>query len=106
MERRIVGLGSEIERMRADMRREMAAEGERIRHETERHLRRIQQQAEQEIDMMGKAARRQLQVYAADLALKSAQEQLPGRVTKDVENRLVSSFIHDLTDGAGRSAHS
>jgi F0F1-type ATP synthase membrane subunit b/b' len=104
MERRIAGLGAEIENMRAGMRRELAAEGERIRKDTERHLRRIQEQAEQEIDLMTKSARRQLQLYAAELALKSAREQLPARITGDVENRLVESFVQGLHDGAARSA--
>ena len=106
MERRIAGLGSEIENLRASMRREMAAEGERIKLETDRHLRRIQEQAEQEIDMMTKTARRQLQLYAAELALKSAEQQLPARITGDVENRLVNWFIQDLPgsgDGSARN---
>jgi len=104
MERRIAGLGAEIENLRATMRREMAAEGERIRADTDRHLRRIQEQAEQEIDMMTKNARRQLQLYAAELALKSAEQQLPARITGDVENRLVNWFIQDLEHSAEGSA--
>ena len=104
MERRLSGLGAEIENLRASMRREMAAEGERIRQETDRHLRRIQEQAEQEIDTMTKNARRQLQLYASELALKSAEQQLPARVTGEVEDRLVNWFIQDMQDGRGGSA--
>lgn len=105
MEQRIANLGTEIERLRAHMRQDLAAEGERIRMETERHLRRIQEQAEQEIDSMHKTARRQLKMYAAELAIRSAEEQLKGRITRDVENSLVTSFIDDLraSDG-GRSS--
>lgn len=105
MERRIAGLSVEIERLRADMRQEMAAEGERVRLETERHLNRIQQQAEQEIESMFKTARRQLKMYSAELALKAAEQQLEGRITKEVENNLVTSFIQDLRSGEGPSAH-
>lgn len=96
MERRIAGLSAEIERMRAEVRSEMAAEGERIRLETERHIRRIEEEATQEIETMIKVARRELKMYSAELAIKLAEEQLAGRVTKDVENNLVSSFIADL----------
>lgn len=96
VERRIAGLGSEIEKMRADMRKEMAAEGERIRLETERHIHRVQEQAAQDIESMIKAGRRDLKTYSAELALKMAEEQLHGRITHDVENNLVSSFISDL----------
>jgi len=96
VERRLAGLGAEIERLRANMRQEMAAEGERIRLETERHIHRIEEQATQEIESMLKAARRELKLYAADLAVKSAEEQLKGRVTRDVENTLVNSFVDQL----------
>ena len=105
MERRIASLGDEIERMRSAMRHEMAAEGERIRLETERHLNKIQVQAEQEIESMTKRARRELKMYAAGLALQSAEEQLKGRVSKDLEDRLVASFIDGLRQGADRSQY-
>lgn len=101
MERRIASLADEIERMRAAMRQEMAAEGERIRLETERHLRRIQEQAEQDIESMIKTARRELRMYSAALALRLAEEQLQGRITSDVENSLVTSFVADLRTKAG-----
>jgi F-type H+-transporting ATPase subunit b len=106
VERRVAGLGSEIERLRANIKQEMAAEGERIRIETERHINRIEEQASQEIDSMLKTARRELKLYAAELAVKSAEEQLKGRVTRDVENTLVSSFIDQLrAKGTDRSTN-
>ncbi len=107
MERRIAGLGDEIEKLRLNMRQEMAAEAERIRRETERHLRKIQEDAEQEIDLIGKAARRELKTYSAELALQAAEQQLKSRMTNDVENTLVSSFVDDLraraADRSGRN---
>lgn len=101
MERRIAKLADEIERMRATMRAEIAAEGERIRLETERHIHRIQEQAEQDIESMMKTARRDLKMYSAELALKLAEEQLKARITGDVENSFVSSFIADLRAKSG-----
>ena len=96
MERRLAGLGDEIEKLRSNMRHEMAAEGERIRLETERHIHRIQAQAEQEIESMTKRARRELKMYAAGLALESAEQQLTSRISNDIDGRLVSSFSDSL----------
>ena len=101
MERRIARLGGEIEQLRAAMRQEMAAEGERIRMETERRMRRIHEQAEQEVESRIKRARRELKMYSAELALRMAEEQLKGRITSEVENNLVTSFIADLRTKAG-----
>lgn len=103
MERRIAKLGDEIDRMRAQIRQEMAVEGERIHMETEHHIRRINEQAEQEIQSLTKAALRKLRIYSAELALKSAEEQLKSRVDRNVENNLVSSFIDDLRENGVRS---
>ena len=103
MERRIAKLGDEIDHMRAKIRQEMAAEGERIHMETEHHIRRINEQAEQEIQSLTKAALRKLRIYSAELALKSAEEQLKSRVDRNVENNLVSSFIDDLRENGMRS---
>ena len=101
MERRIASLAGEIDTMRENMGREMSAEAKRIEAETERHVRRIQEEAQQEIENMVKAARRELKTYSAELAIKLAEDQLRGRITRDVENRLVSSFVADLGIKAG-----
>jgi F-type H+-transporting ATPase subunit b len=103
MERRIAKLGDEIDRMRAQIRQEMAVEGERIHMETEHHIHRMNEQAEQEIQSLTKAALRKLRIYSAELALKSAEEQLKSRVDRNVENNLVSSFIDDLRENGMRS---
>lgn len=106
MQRRIDSLSGEIETMRDEMRRAIEAEGERIRLETERHIRRIHEQAEQDIRSMIKMARRELQMDSAALALRLAEEQLSGRVTPDLENTLVNSFIADLrAKGAAGTSH-
>ena len=105
MERRIAGLGDEIERMRTTMRQEMAAEGERIRLETEHRIKRLQEQAEQEIESVTKRARRELKLYAAGLALESAEQQLKGRMSKDLGDRLLASFIDGLRRRSDRSSY-
>lgn len=96
IEQRLAGLKSEIENLRNTARTEMAAEGERITRETERHLRRIQEQSEQELDLMARAAREELRKYSAKLALDLAEERIRSRMTPDVEERLMDAFLHDL----------
>ncbi len=96
VERKIDGLRAEIEELRTNARAGMAAEGERLRDEAERHMRRLQQQAQQEIENLTKGAQRNLRRYSAELALKQAEAQLRGRVDADLENRLVNRFANSL----------
>ena len=77
IEQRFKNLQNEIENLRQTARAEMAAEGERIRHETEQHLARIQEQSVQEIALMTRAARDELRKYSADLALGLADAAHP-----------------------------
>src|SRR5215475_14036249 len=72
MENRLASLGAEIEKFRTQATSEMQQEGERIRTETKRQMARIEQQAQAEIETAGKIARRDLQAYAAKLALDLA----------------------------------
>ena len=102
MERRLTGLGAELDSMRARARTEMAAEGERIREETERHLQNLQRQAEQEIESMTKAARKELKLYSSDLALRMAEQQVEGRMTPETQHGLTRAFVADLQDGKSR----
>ena len=74
----------------------MEQEGARIRQETERHLQKLGQQAELEIETAGKLARRQLQAYAARLSLEIAEQRLKEKLTPAVENRLIEEFVSDL----------
>jgi F-type H+-transporting ATPase subunit b len=96
IDRRLAGLDSEIEKLRAGARAEIAAEGERIGHETEGRLQRIQTQSAQEIEMMSRGARDELRKYAAQLALDLAQQRIRSRMTKDVDDGLVNAFLQDL----------
>src|SRR5437660_2500981 len=96
MEQRLAGLRNEIEALRGSARSEIGAEAERIRIETERHLQRIQKQAAQEIELMGRSARDQLKKYYAELAIGLAQQRVGSRITKDVQDGLVDDFLGGL----------
>ena len=93
---RLAGIQTEVENLRGQARAEMAAEGERIRVETERHLMRIQEQAVQEIALMTRGARDELRKYSAGLALDLAEQRIRSRITPGMQEVLVDSFVHDL----------
>jgi len=96
IEQRLAGLTAEIEHLRKTAREESAAEGERVRLETERNLKKIQAQAEQEIASASKAARQDLRAYSAELAIRLAEQRIRARMTAEIEDQLVASTIAEL----------
>ena len=96
IERRLAGLESEITKLRAEAREEIAAEGGRISRETIHRLQRIQAQSTQEIELMSRAAKAELRKYSAELALDLAQQRIRGRMTKEAQDSLADKFLQDL----------
>jgi F0F1-type ATP synthase membrane subunit b/b' len=96
IEQRLMNLQIEIENLRQNARTEAAAEGERIRQETDRRLTRIQEQSVQEIVVMMRAARLDLRKYSADLAVRLASQRMRARMTPEIEQNLVDGFLDDL----------
>jgi len=96
IEKRLADLDREIESLRQVASAETAAEGERLRSETERQLQRIQHQAAQEMEMMISGARAELRKYAGLLAIDLAEQRIHSRLTKDVQDDLVDGFLQDL----------
>jgi F0F1-type ATP synthase membrane subunit b/b' len=74
----------------------MQQEGERIRQETAAQIARLEHQAQQEIEMSGKIARRELTSYAAKLSLDLAEQRVRERLDAATEQGLVDAFIQDL----------
>jgi F-type H+-transporting ATPase subunit b len=100
IESRLARLDDEISEMRATSEKEAAAEEERIKAAAADDARRIVESAEQEIAAAGKAARRELTAYAADLAVTLATKQI--QVDTPTDEALVRSFAQQLsTDGVG-----
>ena len=93
---RLAGIQTEADNLRGQARSEMAAEAERIRTETERHLNRIQEQTSQEIVLMTRGARDELRKYSAGLALDLAEQRIRSRITPGAQESLVDGFVHDL----------
>jgi len=96
VEARLANLQREIESLRQDAHREMTAEGDRMRTETERHLQRIQEQSVQEIALMTRAAKDELRKYAAELAVGLASDRIRARMNPGIQEKLVNGFIADL----------
>jgi F-type H+-transporting ATPase subunit b len=96
MEQRLANIGTEIESLRARAREESGAEGERARAEAQNDLRRIQARAEQEIAAAVKAARQELRVYSAELAVGLAEGKIRERLTPESESALVGFMLKDL----------
>jgi F-type H+-transporting ATPase subunit b len=96
LELRFSSIKNEIERLRGEARSVMTVESQRIRQETEKHLKRIEEQTEQEITLMTRAAREELHKYSARLALELAGERIKTRMTGDTDAGLVDRFVSDL----------
>ena len=93
---RLSNLQQEIEKLKQSARTETAAEGERIRRDTEKHLQRIQEQSVQEIGLMTRAAKDELRKYASELALALAADRVRYRMTEATQESLVGGFVNDL----------
>ena len=93
---RLSGIQAEVEQLRSQARAEMTAEGERVRGETQRHLKRIQEQTSQEMTLMTRAARDELRKYSAALALDLAEQRIRARITTGMQEGFVDSFVQDL----------
>ncbi len=100
VEGRLRNLEAEIESLRRGARAELAAESERIKLETGESVRKLQEQAEQEIASAAKAARRQVRAQAAQLAVDLAAGRIRDRLTLPADEALVTSFLKDLETGS------
>lgn len=96
VEQRLAALGAEIEKLRAEAGAAFSKEGERIGRETDRHLARLRQQMEREIDSMSKAARESLRAWAAQLAVDLAEERIRTRMDDPAQSRLLDNFTRQL----------
>ena len=94
IEERLAKLDTEIISMRQSAEREVNHEEERFREQLEVEKDRIVTMAEQEIDSASHSARRDLQRFAAGLAVDTAQQRL--HVTPEIDQRLIDEFLQSL----------
>src|SRR5262245_60851918 len=96
MEARLKNLEVEIAEMKSKAKAEIAAEGDRIQAETTAAIAKIQAHTESEIAAAAKNERAQLKTFAADLALKMAEEKLRGQITSQADAGLIQGFLKGL----------
>jgi F-type H+-transporting ATPase subunit b len=99
IESRLSRLDGEISEMRQKAEAEGVAEEERIRVAAEEDRRKVVEAAEQEIDAVARAARRDLKAYAASLAVSLAEKRI--HVDAATDQALVSGFVRDLGRNGG-----
>lgn len=103
MEERLKNLSAEVESLRQAARQEMAAENERLQRETAENLRKIREQAEQDIAAAAKAARHQVQARAAELAVGLAAGRIRRMLDAQTDQALVVAYLEELERAAGRA---
>jgi F-type H+-transporting ATPase subunit b len=96
VDRKLAGLQTEIERVRADAHREQEAEAARIREQTGADLARLREHAAGEIVASGNAARVELKRYAAQLAIDLAEQKIRRQMTAEMQAALVAGFARNL----------
>jgi F-type H+-transporting ATPase subunit b len=96
IDRRMANLGADIESLRTESRKEMAAESDRLKAETERIVAKIEAHAHQEIQSAAKLAAKDLRRHAAELALQLAERKIQARMTPKTQERLVDDFVSQL----------
>jgi F-type H+-transporting ATPase subunit b len=99
VEDRLSKLDAQIAAMQAQADKDAAAEEQRIKANVEEEKQKILAAAEQEITAATALARRQIQQYAAELAIEQAARKLV--VTAETDRLLVQDFARRLTgDGS------
>ena len=96
METRLKNLQTEIAAMQTKAKADIAAEGDRIQAESNLAMEKMQAHAASEIATAAKLERAQLKTYAADLALKLAEEKLRGQVNSQLDAGLIQSYLKGL----------
>lgn len=87
------GLPAELEALKVRGKEEMVAEQARIKAAADAERQRLVEQARLEIDQQTRAARRDLQEYAATLAVDVARARLSAEMTDADQSRLVDRYV-------------
>ena len=96
MEARLKNLESEIADLKTKAKADIAAEGERIQAETQALIANVQANAESELAAAAKSEKAALKTFAADLALRMAEEKLRGQLTPQVDAGIMQGFLKGL----------
>jgi F-type H+-transporting ATPase subunit b len=103
VEARLGKLDEQIAAMRQQAEKDVALEEQRIKASVEEEKKKILSAAEQEIAAATAQARRQIQQYAADLAIDQAAKKLV--VTAETDRLLVQDFARRLVGEGSKEGH-
>jgi F-type H+-transporting ATPase subunit b len=95
-EEKLARLQQEVTQLRATAQREAAAESERLRAITQSDVQKVGLAAKAEIEAAERAARLELKVIAANLAVDGAESLLAKQLTPQAQESLLSSFVKSL----------
>jgi len=101
VEGRLAGLEAEIAALRREAAAEAEAESAGAARQAAAEVARIQENAEQAITAAAKAARLELQRYAAALAVALAETKIRARMTPEAQDALVRGFVEELPGASG-----
>ncbi|HEY6377112.1 MAG TPA: ATPase, partial [Edaphobacter sp.] len=103
VEARLSKLDEQIAALRAQSEKDAANDEQRIKASVEEEKQRILAAAEQEIAAASTNAQRQLQQYAANLAIEQAARKLV--VSAETDRLLVQDFARRLTGNDAKEGH-
>jgi len=103
VEERLRKLDEQIAGMRVQAEKDSAREEQRIKDSVEEEKKKILQAAEQEITAATVQARRQIQQYAADLAIDQAAKKLV--VSAETDRLLVQEFARRIAGEGAKEGH-
>ena len=95
-EGKLARLEQEVAQLRATAQREAVAEAERLRTITQSDVKKVGLAALAEIEAAERAARLELKVIAANLAVDSAESLLANQLTPQAQESLLSAFVTSL----------
>jgi F-type H+-transporting ATPase subunit b len=95
-EQKLAGWQQEVAQLRATALREAAAEAERLRAITQSDVQKVGLAAKAEIEAAERAARLELKVIAANLAVDGAESLLVKELTPQAQASLVAAFVNSL----------
>jgi F-type H+-transporting ATPase subunit b len=93
---RLAGISDELGRIRAEGEEEGASSVRRVREAAETEAERLKRLTRQEIELGVRGGLRELRAFAADLAIRSAEERIRGALTEERHARLIDRSIEEL----------
>lgn len=96
IDQKMRALPAELEALRAEGAKDIAAEEARINAAAATERARLLEQARREIDLQAQVAERELVAHAADLAVGVASERIKRNITDDDQKRLVDRYVQQL----------